>query len=142
MIGSTPLGSWRGARAGWRLIAALPLLAFVSACTPAQTALWVGASAISYIETDKGITDHVMSNMMHKDCAANRLFKEGKMCRDDDSATLVAQQAPVYCYRTLGEISCYASPDPYGARSEMVQSPHDPAFTQTAAGRDPQNEGN
>jgi hypothetical protein len=75
--------------------------------------------------------------MMHKDCAADRIVKDGKMCRDDDTATLVAQQAPVYCYRTLGEITCYSTPDPYKAVADMVQSPHDLPPIETAARRDP-----
>jgi hypothetical protein len=97
----------------------------------------VALNAISYLETDKGVGDHIMSKMMHKDCAADRIVKDGKMCRDDDTATLVAQQAPVYCYRTLGEITCYSTPDPYKAGAEMVQSPHDLPPIETAARRDP-----
>jgi hypothetical protein len=126
----------RGARAGRRAIAALPLL-LLAACNPYQTAGLVALNAISYLETDKGVGDHIMSKMMHKDCAADRIVKDGKMCRDDDTATLVAQQAPVYCYRTLGEITCYSTPDPYKAGAEMVQSPHDLPPIETAARRDP-----
>lgn len=124
-------------RTEWKGLAILPLLLLaLGGCNPYQTALIAGVNAISYLETDKTVEDHVLSKMTHEDCSTERIFKDGHMCRDTDTGTTVAQAQPVYCYRTLGAITCYDKPDPYESGSNLVQSPRAPEVAETAAGRD------
>ncbi len=57
---------------------------------PLQVASWA-LDGISYLATDKSVTDHGISLVAHKDCALLRGVTHGQVCRDwDDAATLVA----------------------------------------------------
>lgn len=57
---------------------------------PLQVASWA-LDGISYIATDKSVTDHGISLVAHQDCALLRGVTQGQVCRDwDDAATLVA----------------------------------------------------
>jgi hypothetical protein len=39
-----------------------------------------GADLISYIQTGKGVSDHVLSKVVSRDCAVWRIVKDGKIC--------------------------------------------------------------
>lgn len=57
---------------------------------PLQVASWA-LDGISYLATDKSMTDHGLSIVAQQDCALLRGVTEGSVCRDwDDAATLVA----------------------------------------------------
>ncbi|MEK9752918.1 MAG: SPOR domain-containing protein [Rhodospirillaceae bacterium] len=57
---------------------------------PLQVASWA-LDGISYIATDKSMTDHGLSLVAQKDCALLRGVTQGTVCREwDDAATLVA----------------------------------------------------
>ncbi len=58
---------------------------------PLQVASWA-LDGISYLATDKSITDHGISMVAQKDCAIFRGITDGDVCRNwDDAATLVAE---------------------------------------------------
>lgn len=130
----------RTLRAG---IAMIPALLIVAGCTPENAAIMAGASIISVIETDKTIPDHVMSQVMNKDCSALRLVNDKKMCLDENSTTTVAESDQTYCYHTLGEISCYATPNPYDPHTNQVAWPRpaEPDSSSSLALRDGENKG-
>lgn len=131
-----------GAGRGRPLLRAAALacaLAPLAACTPAQVGAMAGLSVVSYVETDKFLTDHLVSKMTGRDCAAANAIESGRMCKDRDTGVHVAE-APVYCYRTLGEITCYSTPDPYRSGVQTVQWPHAPEPPQRVAGRRLENE--
>ncbi len=128
-----------------------PLLVLgLAACSPADTAILVGVSTISYLATDKTVPDHIVSQVLNKDCSSTRLINDGKLCAEETVATTVASAIPTYCYRTLGSVSCYASRDPYDPRSVEIAwpspngsggaSPQKPA--PSLALRDGENKGN
>ena len=121
-------------------LAVLAALVLLGGCTPAQVGTLAGLSVVSYMETDKFLSDHLVSQLTGKDCAAANALDTGRMCKDPDSAVYVAE-APVYCYRTLGEITCYPTPDPYDSGAHQVQWPRAPEPGQWLAGRTPENEG-
>jgi hypothetical protein len=57
---------------------------------PIQVATWA-LDGLSYMVTDKSVTDHGISMVAQKDCALLRGLTDGSVCRDwDDAATLVA----------------------------------------------------
>ena len=66
----------------------------VSACAlplPIQIASWT-MDGLSFLITDKSVSDHGISMVMGEDCALYREFTEGQVCRTDgDAATLVAE---------------------------------------------------
>jgi len=55
-----------------------------------------------------------------QECSFLKSQKDGgPFCRD--SFERVVYEAPIYCYRTLGEIACYDKRDPYGPTSTRVR---------------------
>lgn len=115
----------RTCRARLGLAAALAWLA-LAACSPAGTAALAGLSALSFLETDKFLSDHVISQATGKDCSTLHALEEGSFCKDEEITVAEAAQAPSYCYRTLGEITCYDGPNPHDPRSQLVQWPREP----------------
>ncbi len=73
------------------LIIVCPL--FVGACAlpvPLQIAAWT-VDGISYLMTNKSVSDHGLSAAVGRDCAVYRAVTEGAICREDaDSGTVVA----------------------------------------------------
>jgi len=122
----------------------VPAVLLMAACSPTQTAVLAGTSLISLLETDKTVPDHIMSQVMNKDCSSERLIKDGKMCLDENRPTTVAQSIPSYCYRTLGTITCYTSPNPYDPNTAEVAWPRpmQPEPAPSLALRDGENKGN
>ena len=121
-----------------RLLSAAAILAgfALGACTPGESAIIVGTSLFSYFETGKTIPDHIVSEVMNKDCSAERWYNDGKPCADDETTT-VAASVPEYCYRTLADVSCYSKPDPFDPANDEVAWPNPNLF----AVADPQDSG-
>lgn len=71
------------------LVACMLLLGGCALPVPLQIASWA-ADGISYLVTQKSLTDHGLSMVADKDCALLRAVTEGHVCRDDDAATAVA----------------------------------------------------
>ena len=121
----------------------------LSACNPAGTMLLIGGSAISYFDNGKTIPDHVVSQMLNKDCSGERLINDGKLCAEEKTTT-VASAPPEYCYRTLADVTCYSKPDPYDPKNDEVAWPNPNVFANadpqnsgpSVALRDPENKGN
>jgi hypothetical protein len=61
---------------------------------PLQIASWA-VDGLLFITTEKTMADHGVSLVVQRDCAMLRVITEGTLCRDDDSATVVAEaQSP------------------------------------------------
>ena len=62
---------------------------------PIQVASWA-LDGISYLTTEKSVTDHGLSILAQKDCSVLRgLLDDGEICRDtDDATTLLADRGP------------------------------------------------
>jgi len=117
-----------------RLALSVPLLLPVlvgglAACDPASQAMLAGASLVSFVHTDKTIGDHVATWAFDQDCSTLTLANGEGYCRDHVSeeelaareAEARAELAATYCYRTLGEISCYRQPDPLASSAARVR---------------------
>lgn len=103
---------------------------------PVQIALWA-ADGVSYLQTEKSLSDHGLSLATGQDCAVWRILPEGRVCRDAPPDVLVAE-APA------------KDPEPMAAplepverevmetfaEAELVPLPEEIAFV-TAAGRGP-----
>ncbi|WP_404380874.1 hypothetical protein [Caenispirillum salinarum] len=93
------------------LLAAACTVAALSACTEGG-ALLAGAGTASLINTDKTLIDHVAS-MGPQDCSTVRLSLGDVWCLPDDEGLVAPLPAQTkYCYRTLGNVTCYAQPSP------------------------------
>ena len=70
----------------------------------------------SVIISDKTATDHFASYASGKDCSSVRSELGKTYCKEDES-----EYTPtVYCYRTLGDITCYNLADPYNTKARIV----------------------
>ena len=58
------------------------LLAGCSTPSPGQIASWI-ADGISYLTTNKSLTDHGLSLAFQQDCAVLHFVNEGALCRED-----------------------------------------------------------
>jgi len=99
-----------------RVVAPIALLVAVSGCTAASTITLTGASLVSLIHTDKTLSDHAISFAMKEDCSILHSANNEPYCQEerpppDTRALIAAQGTRLYCYRTLGEVSCYDRPD-------------------------------
>jgi len=70
------------------------------------------------INTDKTPGDHLASYMTGLDCDTIRASQDnGPHCRPHHQEVI---EPPVYCYRTLGNVDCFRSPDPYGYNQREI----------------------
>ena len=94
-----------------RIPAAIALILLLAACTS-----WAVVDGITVMGTDKTLEDHVVSLASGKNCSTVRTERGLSYCAEDEVVPL----APVFCYRTLGEITCYDRPDPHKGRYGRV----------------------
>lgn len=103
----------------------LPLLLVpLAGCGAAAGTVITGASLATYVHTDKFISDHIASAASDKDCAFLHVIDGQSYCKEDldpeMQRRIQAEQQP-YCYYTLGEITCYDTPDPYNNNEVPVR---------------------
>ena len=83
--------------------------------------LVLSSSMASFIQTDKLPTDYVAEWASGKECRSLVAMKDGgPMCRKSFDAPRIYEK-PIYCYRTLGRITCYDEPDPYRTTLQRVR---------------------
>ena len=107
-----------------------PLLMLgLAGCDAASQAMIAGASLVSFVHSDKTIGDHVATWAFDKDCSTLTLANGEGYCHEfvtEDERIAAATEATAaldgtYCYRTLGEISCYRQADPMASSAARVR---------------------
>lgn len=85
-------------------------LCLVVSCLALQACAEAGIAGqgISVVGSKKTIGDHLVSILSGKDCSSIRAERGFYYCKEDEP---VPEQA-VYCYRTLGDVTCYERKDP------------------------------
>ncbi|MCC7166907.1 MAG: hypothetical protein IT565_04980 [Rhodospirillales bacterium] len=83
-----------------------------------QTSGYLGVELVSLVATGKTASDHLMSMATGQDCSTIRAKEEGRYCVSRLGDPI--KKPDVYCYRTLGKITCYKEPDPYGDAAEPI----------------------
>jgi hypothetical protein len=91
----------------------LLVLSGCSLATSAPSAVpgLVGFEGLSVIGTQKTLTDHLVSLSSGKDCSTIRRDRGLTYCVEDEVTT----PEEVYCYSTLGNVTCYNKPQPDGS---------------------------
>ena len=70
------------------------------------------------INEDKTPSDLIASAGTGQDCDTIRKSRDkGPLCRAPREEVI---EAPVFCYRTLGTVNCFAEPDPYGYDQQEI----------------------
>lgn len=70
----------------------------------------------SVMTTDKTVLDNAISLLSGKDCSTVRREAGRTYCVEDEPNPTPA----IHCYKTLGEVTCYDRPDPYGGGQQKV----------------------
>ena len=70
----------------------------------------MGIEGVTAAGTGKTIGDHMASFATGKNCSTVRKNTGRHYCEEDE----MAMPRQIYCYYTLGDVSCYAEPRPYG----------------------------
>lgn len=124
-----------------RLLVSAILLTMLSACSLASQAALAGINLVSYVHTDKTLTDHAISLVTDENCSIRHSANNEPYCQplpeNGDLATAgdanpdapptdwdpgqLANGAPIFCYRTLGGVSCYEEPDPSASAYAAMQ---------------------
>ena len=93
------------------LLAALAFTGIVaSGCSGSSIAV-MGADAMTQLASGRSITGNVIHAFTGKDCVPMNILSGKPMCPEENTAA-AKDEAPVYCYRTLGQVDCHAEPDP------------------------------
>ncbi len=103
----------------WASIALSAVL--LSGCGTSE-ALMASASIATFVQTDKTMTDHVVSYIYGEDCSVLYTEDGGDYCRDEtygQADDKVVQQS--YCYRTIGGIDCYVQEDPKASEDQAIK---------------------
>ncbi|MCC7168171.1 MAG: hypothetical protein IT565_11440 [Rhodospirillales bacterium] len=83
-----------------------------------QTSGYLGVEVVSLVATGKTATDHLMSMATGQDCSSIRAKDEGRYCVSRLGEPI--KKPDVYCYRTLGQVTCYKEPDPHGDNAQPI----------------------
>jgi hypothetical protein len=97
-----------------RLLSVVACLFLLGACSSIPQ--FAGAEAASVVVTDKTFTDHIVSLGSGKNCSTLRTQADLTYCEEDE----VAAKYVSYCYRTLGNVTCYDRPNPFNGRQQII----------------------
>lgn len=100
------------------LFVGLAILAGCSAATAVPNAAGPVAAmeAATVITTNKTISDHFISMSRGKNCSTIRVQTGQTYCEEDERVPL----KEIYCYRTIGQVNCYAMPRPHGEAANFL----------------------
>lgn len=98
----------------------LALFCGLTACTdPASLALG-GASAVSFVQSGRTLTDHAMSFATDQDCSLRHSLAGKAWCQPVLSAAPDSQgeQSNIHCYRSIAAVTCYRHENPHDTASQ------------------------
>jgi len=97
-----------------RAIALIPVLFLLSGCLLMTGPGLFMAGVATIVNTNKTPSDHVVSLLVNQDCSTVEYSKGEDYCKSKEQDAGDGDQYVTgpYCYRTLGESTCYSSPDP------------------------------
>ena len=92
----------------------------LGACGGEVGLVMMGGSLATLIHTDKTVVDHVVGFTTDRDCSVLYLARDEPYCKPKvpiEPSQVAYMSGALYCYRTLGGVSCYDRPD-YTASSQ------------------------
>lgn len=106
---------------GMKILVPVAAMAFlVASCGGTESVFALGVGLANFVHTDKLPTDYVAEYASGKECNLLKSIEDGgPMCRDSFERNII--ERPIYCYRTIGQPTCYATPDPYGTGAQQIQ---------------------
>ncbi len=98
-----------------RFLVALSLMFLFSACAALVPPV-AAIEGVSAVATGKPLSDHLMSYSSGKNCSSVRSSTGRSYCEEEE----LNPTPKVYCYRTLGSVSCYDRPNPYHGHQRKI----------------------
>ena len=98
----------------------------LGACSSGTGLVLATAGLVSFVHTDKTLTDHAVSMATEKNCSLLHSANNEPYCQDlepeisAEELEAEALMAQTHCYRTLGAISCYRQPDTMASAQARV----------------------
>ncbi len=92
----------------------------LTACGADIGLVLLATSTASFIHTDKTVVDHAVGFSTDRDCSILYAANDQSYCKPSvpiEPAQVAYMSQALYCYRTLGGVSCYDRPD-YTASSQ------------------------
>lgn len=89
--------------------------------SPMTTAYMAIGTGLTLNMFEKTPIDMAVSALRDEDCSVLNIEKGKAYCKDP-TAKSIYFQAPVYCYRRLGDVECLAVPDNNATRAPLGQS--------------------
>ncbi len=92
----------------------------LSACSGDVGLALIAASTASFIHTDKTMVDHAVRYSTDRDCSVLYMANDENYCKPAvpvEPGQVAYMSQALYCYRTLGGVTCYDRPD-YTASSQ------------------------
>jgi len=88
----------------------------------AGCAEFLGVEGVSVMATEKTLGDHIVSYSSGKDCSTLRKDRGLTYCKEDEKIPPMN----VFCYNTLGEVTCYREPVFDGHQDRVQQGGEKP----------------
>jgi hypothetical protein len=103
-----------------RILVICASLLGLTACGGEVGLAMLAASTASFIHTDKTVFDHAISYSTDRDCSILYAANDQSYCKPPvpiEPGQVAYMSQALYCYRTLGGVTCYDRPD-YTASSQ------------------------
>ena len=71
------------------------------------------------------LVDNALSSATDRECSVSGMFRGDVLCQPA-APVITVGEPPLFCYRTLGTVDCYAETDPYKATKGLVNRPRPP----------------
>ena len=119
-MGKTKLNQPKRGSKRRTIATALAACLLIVACGTETSVYLLGAGMANFIQSDRLPQDYLAELVTGKECSTLKAMRDkGPLCRESFNPQIY--EKPIYCYRTLGKVACYAQPDPYGPTTTRVQ---------------------
>ena len=98
-----------------RILLAFTGLLFLSSCAALVPPV-AAIEGVSAVATGKPLSDHIVSYSSGKNCSFVRASTGRSYCVEEEHNPT----PKVWCYRTLGSVSCYDRADPHNGKQRKV----------------------
>lgn len=79
----------------------------------------IALDAVTLINTDKTLVDHMMTAATNKDCSVLKSQDGSDYCKAFPVKEAPKPPRVPHCYNTLGSVSCYYTENPYGTDTKV-----------------------
>ncbi|MBL93921.1 MAG: hypothetical protein CFH06_01114 [Alphaproteobacteria bacterium MarineAlpha3_Bin5] len=103
--------------------AIVPLAIVLNGCVIGSAGFPVASQieVLTLMNTEKTISDNIVSYVSGKDCSSVRRERGLSYCKED---ALQPPKTKRYCYKELSKVTCYKTEDPLGRYTKVDSNDH------------------